>query len=366
MHTLLRVVRCLRKHSSAFRLLKMAERSIRVCDSCVGSDALLADLEDLCPLVGVRVKLTHCLNRCKSGPNCQVTVGDPSGRTRRWRRILTERFEFEDSLEVVALSSGLEKLDFSEPTLQRTRLRSDAIRRTGEGLCKRSREDLLEAERLLSEALAAEAAALEPASSSSPPKPRARPTRAATPRTAELRLLRGRVRGSDVLAMYDEAIEDLDDALTEVPALALAWLEKATVLARQRRSADALGCLQKAAETGSSQAPPPDGHGLESHMQAWIQNRICLLEERAVQEQRVASGEVGGAHAGDSGATDSGDGSGWWKLEGITGITWDTCLYHLRNHPPAMAHPRPHDLWHVVVWFGSTSREYTPVSTVKQ
>jgi hypothetical protein len=46
------------------------------------------------------------------------------------------------------------------------------------------------------------------------------------------------------------------------------------------------------------------------------------------------------------------------------GLTWDSCVYHLVNHPPADPHPHPADAWHVDVCFGNAVREYTPVSTV--
>jgi hypothetical protein len=67
--------------------------------------------------------------------------------------------------------------------------------------------------------------------------------------------------------------------------------------------------------------------------------------------------------AGDEDAIDSGDGSGRWKVDKITGLAWDTCIYHLTNQPPAVPHPYPNDAWHVNIRFGGTVREYTPVSS---
>ena len=73
--------------------------------------------------------------------------------------------------------------------------------------------------------------------------------------------------------------------------------------------------------------------------------------------------QFGAADAGADDCEDSGDGSGRWIVERIEGFAADSCVYHLRNHPPSVPHRFPHDAWHVNVRFGGTVREYTPVST---
>ena len=36
-----------------------------------------------------------------------------------------------------------------------------------------------------------------------------------------------------------------------------------------------------------------------------------------------------------------------FQVEKITGLSWDSCVYHLQNKPPAAPHPYPNDAWHV-------------------
>ena len=102
---------------------------------------------------------------------------------------------------------------------------------------------------------------------------------------------------------------------------------------------------------------------MHKYMITWLERIIEELEERLLEEEAIGSGEFGSADAGDLDATDSGDGSGRWKVEKITGFSEDSCVYHLSNNPPAVPHPYPNDAWHVNIRFGGTVREYTPIST---
>jgi len=346
---------------------------IKVCETCAGSDALLCDLEDLCPHVGVAAKLGSCLDRCKSGPNCVVYAARSSDRgtlresdrRRERRQVVTELWKFNDTLRLLSKALGGTALEIPQVVLHRARLRSDAVRLADSGSVNHDAMQLAEADTLLSEAIGLETkgAALPP-----PPLPLVslRLPRRKISRLCELQLLRGELRGSPELARRVEAIADFEAVIAEEPLLAHAWMAKAKVLRRARQHVDTLACLREALRLGESQAPPPKGKGLASYTLDWIRRNIEQLEERLLQEARVEIGEFGSADAGDDAATDSGSGSGWWRVCEIIGLSWNTCIYRLENHPPAVPHPCPHDAWHVKVCFGTEVREYTPVSTATE
>uniref|UniRef100_A0A7S4RYN9 FAD-binding FR-type domain-containing protein n=1 Tax=Alexandrium monilatum TaxID=311494 RepID=A0A7S4RYN9_9DINO len=410
---------------------------IKVCESCVGSEPLLCDLEDLCPYLGTKVTFTECLGRCKDSPNCLVlpargsgradagaydrlaALGLPAdladvwasadsgragkgrkkrdesddsrgkrrrkkrdgsddsggGRRRRKREggeggphVATKNWTFEDSLKILAMATRSSLPELPEPVLQRARLRSRAMRLAGEGAVNRSRERLAEAEALLSEAIALEAAVGEP------PAPRSRPLRLRLrerPRRAlELLLLRGELRGTRELGRTADALADLQSVIGESPQLAHAWAEKGKVLRRACRHADALAAFREALRLAdlAKADGSNDSFGLPCHVRAWVGRCVSQLEERLRQDALLARGgaEFGASDAGDNLANDSGNGSGWWKLARITGVSWNTCIYHFENHPPAVPHPLAHDAWHVKVCFGEVVREYTPVSTAAE
>eukprot|EP01050_Picozoa_sp_SAG11_P017366 SAG11_NODE_2498_length_3287_cov_1.417817_1_plen_606_part_00 len=207
------------------------------------------------------------------------------------------------------------------------------------------------------------------------------------------------------------ALADFDSVISNDETFTQAWMEKAKILRRARKPQEALDCFKHTLELGTSQDPPPKGNGMHKYMQQWLERIISELEERILENAAVDSGEFGSADAADESVTDSGDGSGRWKVAKITGLSWcatfasfaaaasifgrtavvgrrrscdwmrgprmlspplcavavlswrrDSCIYHLENHPPAMPHPYPNDAWHVNVRFGATVREYTPVS----
>lgn len=366
---------------------------IDVCSTCAGADAVLCDLEDICPYVGVRVVSGSCLGRCGTGPNCFVEAipspsddtGAGTGHSSRkaayedmledifktsaetsdepWSNasvgfngwgdhgdVVTRIISFEDCLDVVR--SALKGSDFEVPeaVLHRARLRSDAMRRMDSGF----EEDLKEAENLLSKAIDLELQVDVADQDATVAKPALPAQHSFGDRLQQLRMLRGDVRGTKALAQYDGALADFNAVLEDKPTYAQAHLEKAKLLRRARRLPEALESYQAALQVIDDDA----------HSRRWIDRKIHELEERLVEQAAVDRGELGRADAADAAAVDSGDGSGRWRVVKITGLSLDSCIYHLQNHPPAEPHPCPDAAWHVCVRFGAHIREYTPVSTV--
>jgi len=359
---------------------------IEVCSTCAGADAVLCDLEDIAPHAGVRVTSTGCLGRCGAGPNCFIEAakltcspeesaakaepGAFRGEADERQDLIDELFRnsarpgwggwgeegdvvsqvisFDKCLDVVR--SALHGADFQVPkaVLHRARLRSDAMRRMDSGFA----EDLKEAEQLLSEAIDLEHQ-LDEAEPSPPSQ------HGFGERLQQLRMLRGDVRGSQALAQYDGALADFDAVLEGKPGYVRAHLDKAKTLRRARRLPEALESYQAALANLAE-----DSETAAAASRRWIDKRILELQDRLAEQAAVARGELGSADAGNADAVDSGDGSGRWRVVKITGTSLDSCIYHLRNHPPAEPHPCPRTAWHVCVRFGAHVREYTPVSTV--
>jgi hypothetical protein len=96
---------------------------------------------------------------------------------------------------------------------------------------------------------------------------------------------------------------------------------------------------------------------MDRHMLTWLAKQIDEVRDRLQEDAAIQAGEFGAADAGDENCEDSGDGSGRWLVEKIEGLAADSCVYHLRNHPPAVPHSYPHSAWHVNVRFGGTVRE---------
>jgi len=302
---------------------------VTVCGSCVGSGALLADLEELCRHVEVLGApcLGGCLNACSEGPNCLVN-GEVLHRNRT----------FTDSIEVLRRCQGSDLgKEFSLPdeSLRKAQLKSDALRRMQCG----PTQNMTEAVALLSEAISLE-----------------RGSEGASRRLSELLALRATARASPDLADFAGAIGDYEEIVASRPASARVYFEKAKVLRRARRPADASQCLKKAIELADERGQDDGEAALSASELAWIRSSIENLADL------VALGEVGSP---DTFATDSGDGSGRWKVVKITGMSFDTCIYHLENQPPAAPHPYPSDAWHVSVCLGTASRDYTPISSAE-
>merc|ERR1712216_143060 len=91
-------------------------------------------------------------------------------------------------------------------------------------------------------------------------------------------------------------------------------LEKGKILRRAKRPADALDCFCKALELGKKPdefSNKDQGDSLFSAQEsAWIKRNIECLQDAIA---------LGDAAKSDNSATDSGDGSGRWKVVKITG-----------------------------------------------
>lgn len=247
------------------------------------------------------------------------------------QKLVSQNTTFDKSLEVVRQSLGSAPVVPAD-VLKRARLKSDAMRAMAPG----PEQNMVEAEALLTKAISSH----DKGSST-------------IQRLRELHLLRAEVRGSWVLNNFDGALADLNDVVEAEPALPSAYLEKAKVLRRMKKLEEAVQCLKIALEKGVAS----ESDGLSEQQKTWIKRNIDDLEER------LLSGDTGDKNAD---ATDSGDGSGRWKVAKIVGVSFDTCVYYLENQPPAEPHPYPNDAWHVSIRFGKDSRDYTPVSTAME
>lgn len=265
---------------------------------------------------------------------------------------MTRNSEFEKSLDLISYSLGGTSPFIPAEVLQRARLKSDAMRLMAFG----PNQDMTKAEVLLTEALRFEVDCTIAAESAEGPVDLTVAPMGFTNRLRELHMLRAEARGSFLLKDLEGALSDLDIVIGKEPEFVNAHVEKAKILRRAQRSAEAIGCFKRALELGDVQKPSPDGNGLTEQLCTWIRRVVEDLETRAV-------GQAAGDCSGGDSVTDSGDGSGRWKVVKITGVSFDSCIYHLENHPPAIPHPHPTDAWHVSVRFGSTLREYTPIST---
>ena len=68
-------------------------------------------------------------------------------------------------------------------------------------------------------------------------------------------------------------------------------------------------------------APSPRT-GLSDHQRKFVGRCVSKLEERL-----LCGGSGGGGAA--AAAAGSADGSGFWRVAKITGVSWDTCVYRL-------------------------------------
>eukprot|EP00411_Alexandrium_monilatum_P001342 CAMPEP_0175184456 /NCGR_PEP_ID=MMETSP0093-20121207/1375_1 /TAXON_ID=311494 /ORGANISM="Alexandrium monilatum, Strain CCMP3105" /LENGTH=749 /DNA_ID=CAMNT_0016477127 /DNA_START=13 /DNA_END=2262 /DNA_ORIENTATION=+ len=316
-----------------------------------GSLAVLSDLEDLCRHTAVQLHVASrgCLGLCGQGPNCLL---EPPAHAKGRTHVQTGVRSFEASVSLLkkALDSG-ERVA-AEPVLRRARLKSDAMRLMHGDLARPSEQvaaDMLRAEELLTEAIDLEQNSGDRA------------------RLLELLLMRGKARGRCALAdagrrhAYAElAVTDFGAVTAEEPQHARAHLETARVLDFTRRPKEALDSFQRSLDVSKGPALRDWalGPGEMRQVERSMQRILRRLEEAAAAgvEHVEADGE----------RADSGDGSGRWKVARITGISWDTCVYHLENSPPAEPHPCPSHSWHVQARFGAAVRDYTPVSTVAQ
>lgn len=270
--------------------------------------------------------------------------------------LVTRNAEFERSLDLISRSLGGVQISIPEDVLRRSRLKSDAMRLMAFG----PKQDMAKAVHLLTEAITLEreqhaSPAEQPGQSAATAMEAPGVWAQTMSRLCQLHILRAEANGSFVLKNLDSALVDLEYVMGEEPQLARVHVEKAKILRRSQRFAESIECFRCALKLAAAQKPPPEGNGLIDQLQTWVRNTIEDLEVRATAQ--------GNSAVGDAAATDSGDGSGRWKVTKITGVSFDSCIYHLENSPPAIPHPYPKDSWHVSVHFGTTHREYTPIST---
>eukprot|EP00438_Fugacium_kawagutii_P014101 Skav211550 [mRNA] locus=scaffold871:220043:224739:- [translate_table: standard] len=210
-------------------------------------------------------------------------------------------------------------------------------------------------------------------------------------RTYELLLLRGKALGRRCLALPEEetirsaALADLERAMVERPKAPEPIVEALGAVARGGRwmavptgpvaahiyafSGDTNKAVQQlvvVVVVVVAAAAAAAVFYFNQLLQQWPRTAIQLMKdlqlpkhEAARLERRVAKLQAGL----DAREADCGDGAGVWRVEDITGISNDTCIYHLRTNPPANPHPFPQSAWHVQVFLGSNVREYTPVSS---
>ena len=323
---------------------------LSVCSSCEGSRTLLSDLEDLCPWVqgAVEPRATGCLGACGRGPNAISTRDGQYLALHTGIRTLQETLRVLQNVAQHA-DPGC-RVTIPDEALARIELRSDASRLAS----SMDPADSAKAELLLTQAIDAEKT---PA-----PAPGALTAEEMARRRSEqlrkLHMERSSVRGSQPLQDYGGAIEDCDVVIERLPTYSQAYLQKAKLLRRARRAAEALTYFEKAHALGSSpDAPDEEGYRMDRYTLKWLGTVIDTVRERLAEDTAVEAGNFGSADAGDASCDDSGDGSGRWLVEKIHGMAPDSCVYHLRNHPPAVPHPYPHSAWHINVCIGGTVRE---------
>lgn len=322
---------------------------LSVCSSCMGSKTLLSDLEDICSWVDiVQPRSTGCLGACGMGPNATSVASDGHVSLHTGIGTLDEAVRVTQA--VARQADPRCNITIPDEVLARIQLRSDGSRLAS----STDPADNTQAELLFTQALDAEQI---PA-----PAPDGLSAEQVGHRRSEqirkLHMLRSSVRASQALQDYDGAIADCDRVLESSPTYSQAHLQKANLLRRARRTAEALACFEKAHELGSSpEAPDEEGYRMDRYMLKWLTTVIDTVRERLAEDAAIQKGEFGMADAGDEDCDDSGDGSGRWLVQKIEGMAPDSCIYHLTNHPPAMPHPYPHSAWHVNVCIGGTVRE---------
>ncbi|CAE8733737.1 unnamed protein product [Polarella glacialis] len=314
-----------------------------------GAAALLSDLEDLAPHTQLRPARRGCLGMCGQGPN--VLLQPPSSDGKACVQSGIKTF----SKVMALLRQGL---DSSEPqvpeeVLQRARLMSDAMRLMSfsSGAPGSALKDMVKAAGFLSQAIDLEAESLSDAG-----------------RLRKLRMLRGRANGRSVLCVesgsdrqsfVERALADFKHVMSEEPKFAAAYAEAARVLSFVRQLPEAVEMYQRSLELSgfdqaSGRAPRSKlPFGLPSEEVEQVRRSLAKLQQRLAGPYTWVEAE------------DSGEGDGLWKVVGISGLSWDTCIYRLENRPPAVGHPWPRQAWHVRAGFDSTTREYTPVSSAE-
>jgi len=298
-----------------------------------GSNALVSDLEDLSEVIPLNFSQRGCLGLCGQGPNCLL-------ETKKGSQAVNHLDSFSKVISMVKKFVKGQGIDFEVPEqlLHRARVKSDAMRLLSKSQFRpqHTAEDMLQAIELLSQAIQ-----LQDSKHASRAKDR----------TYELLMLRGKAWGRRCLAQLQdeaskastevsEALADFGGAMLEKPRAPEPLVEVAHIYAFSGETGKAVNFYQKAIALMKDQKMP-------KHDSARLERRVEKLM------------------AGHREEVDSGDGSGLWRVEDITGISKDSCVYHLRSAAPGSPHPCPQSAWHVQVFLGSTVREYTPISSAR-
>ena len=278
-----------------------------------GADALLSDLEEIATFAPIQTSRRGCLGMCGNGPNCLL---EQPGKRQAVSRL--DSFQKVVSLvkKVLKDTSSLQ-----QDLLEKARVKSDAIRIMARSSFRpeRTAEDMQQAIRLLSGAIDEELA---------------RPSKFTSARLRSLRILRGKAFGRKLLSTPEcdrgardgdtsAAIADFKTVLAEDSNCAEAYAEMGHIYGFTSKTAAALECYQQALPL--MRVGSPEATALQRRVERLREGRQAILEGRQ----------------------HSGDGSGLWKVLQISGLSPDTCIYHLQNLPPAEPHPCVGSAWHI-------------------
>lgn len=324
---------------------------------------MLITLLDLGPSLGVSVKAGACIRMCGAGPNCKVRIPQPDAdkvmlrlfgglnQSKASKDLIASNVKtFDRCVDVLRQALSGAEVDIPAKLLHRTRLHSDSLRHIARGERGGGAQDLLAAEALLSEAITLE---------------EQRFVEVGSVRSNDLRMLRAGVLAHPCLMNLDDALADCDAVLCRQPGHIHAHVKRALILQRARRPKEAHAAYTQTLPLLSVELQNKEMQSSIARHKLHIEKQINRLEDRLSDLAVVGRSEFGCSDAGDPACTDSGDGSGRWKVVKIDGLSWNTCVYRLEHHAPALPHPFPNDVWTVRVRLGGSVREYTPISTVQ-
>ncbi|CAK9015137.1 unnamed protein product [Durusdinium trenchii] len=309
-------------------------------------DSGMDGMSDLSEVLPLKFSQRGCLGLCGQGPN-SLLENMPAKAGKPGNQAVNRLDSFSKVLAMVKKFLRAQGAEFAVPeeVLTRARFKSDAMRLLSKSPFRpqHTLDDMQGAIESLSKALDMEDRLIHGSGAITTDRHLSRS------RVFDLLLLRGKAWGrlclaklnsdTDVEALVTAALHDFGRALLEKPRSFEALVEAAHIYAFSGQTTRAVEFYEKAIDLMKTSGT--------THESARLQRRVERLK------------------AGGSIEVDTGDGSGLWKVEEITGVTADTCVYHLRlGRSPGNPHPYPESAWHIQVFLGSTVREYTPISSV--